>query len=70
MDVTNFVTRLLTDSVDAIMLTLAMHRMPMRMFSALLDMMSNADTGANAAGMPTIAVVYPDSTQAYAQSSR
>jgi hypothetical protein len=47
-----------------------MQKMPIRMFSALLEMMSNADTGANAAGMPTIAVVYPDKTQAYAQSSR
>jgi hypothetical protein len=41
--------------------------MPMVMFSALLEIMSNAKTGVNAAGIPTMAVVYPDRTQAYAQ---
>src|SRR5215469_6871018 len=70
IDLTNLVTRSPTNSRDAIMPTPVMQRMPMRMFSPLLEMMSNADTGANAAGTPTIAVVYPDKTQAYAQSSR
>src|SRR6266403_5896202 len=70
IDLTNLVTRSPTNSRDAIIPTPAMQRMPMRMFSPLLEMMSNADTGANAAGTPTIAVVYPDNTQAYAQSSR
>jgi hypothetical protein len=39
-----------------------MQTMPMMMFSALLIITLKAWFGANAAGTPTIAVVYPDRT--------
>jgi hypothetical protein len=52
------------------MLTVPIQSTPMMMFSARLEIMSKAKTGVNAAGIPTMAVVYPDSTQAYAQWPR
>jgi hypothetical protein len=67
---TSFTKRGRTDSGKAIMLTVPIHRTPMMMFSARLEIMSKAKTGVNAAGIPTMAVVYPDSTQAYAQWPR
>jgi hypothetical protein len=54
---TSFAKSGLTDSGKAIMLTVPIQRMPMMMFSALLEIMSNAKTGVSAAGIPTMAVV-------------
>jgi len=46
------------------MLTAPMQTTPMMTFSALLIITLNAWFGANAAGTPTMAVVYPERTQA------
>src|SRR5260221_5012280 len=54
----------LTVSGKAIILAAPMQRMPMMTFSALLIITLNAWFGTNAAGTPTMAVVYPDRNHA------